>query len=343
MSANINFNAKTGSFSFVAAVKPAWHGLGTILPNRFTSAEAMEYANLNYHVGLAPIHMSIENGVNESTKVLIDDKYCTYRADTNVPFGIVGSKYEVVQNREAFSFFDSIVGENKAIYETAGALGKGEIIFLTAKLPDGIVLPGDDLIEKYLVLSMSHDGSKAITAMFTPTRVVCANTLAVAMANGSHKVTIKHTASAHDKLAEASKLMGLVQKSTHHIHEVILAMAKKPINDDQLAEYIKFVFLTPEQRKNLAETGDHTKSGISDRVLTTMDSVYDYSLSGIGQNMISTRGTLFGAYSGVTSWLFNQKEYRSTESRMKSLILEGTDYELNNKAYNIAANLLKTL
>ena len=112
------------------------------------------------------------------------------------------------------------------------------------------------------------------------------------------------------------------------------------ITDNQLTEYIKMVFLTKEEMKRLAETGDHRKAEISTRTIGIMEQVANFTLKGIGQDMLSTKGTLFGAYSGVTGWLFNEKEYKTNDSRMQNLIFEGTDYKLNSKAFNVATELI---
>lgn len=339
MADNINrFNQK---FSFVSKIEPAWHRKGTILDHAFTAEEAMYHANMGYIVALAPLYAKFSNDKNDPNRGKeLTENFATYRTDTRDIFGVVGSRYEVIQNTAAFSFFDTIVGEKKAIYETAGVLGKGETIFLTAKLPNSIILPGDDLVDQYLLFTMSHDGTKPVTAIFTPTRVVCANTLAVALSNGANRVVIKHTKSALDKIKEAGRLMGLVSKRSEVTTEILNAMAKVRINDDQLTEYIKMVFLTKEEMKRLAETGDHRKAEISTRTIGVMEEIADFALTGVGQEMISTKGTLFGAYSGVTGWLFNKKEYKTDDARMKSLVLEGTDYNLNNKAFLTAQSLI---
>lgn len=339
MADNINrFNQK---FSFVSKIEPAWHRKGTILDHAFTAEEAMYHANMGYIVALAPLYAKFSNDKNDPNRGKeLTENFATYRTDTRDIFGVVGSRYEVIQNTAAFSFFDTIVGEKKAIYETAGVLGKGETIFLTAKLPNSIILPGDDLVDQYLLFTMSHDGTKPVTAMFTPTRVVCANTLAVALSNGANRVVIKHTKSALDKIKEAGRLMGLVSKRSEATTEILNAMAKVQITDDQLTEYIKMVFLTKEEMKRLAETGDHRKAEISTRTIGVMEEIADFALTGVGQDVLSTKGTLFGAYSGVTGWLFNKKEYKTDDARMKSLVLEGTDYNLNNKAFLTAQSLI---
>src|SRR5688500_9234131 len=129
MAHNLNFN--NGKHSFFSVKEKAWHGLGTIVQDVPNSEQAIELAGLNYEVGLEPVIMA-----NSGT--IIPNTFATYRKDNGVPFGTVGSQYTILQNREAFGFFDSIVGKGEAIFQTAGALGKGETIFITAKLPEYI-------------------------------------------------------------------------------------------------------------------------------------------------------------------------------------------------------------
>jgi phage/plasmid-like protein (TIGR03299 family) len=345
MSANINKNRFTGTMSFVSAIEPAWHRMGTILPDKFTAENAILYANMGYVVAKAPLYAKFSDDrrlPDNERGCLVEDNFATYRTDTKDIFGVVGSRYEVVQNKDAFGFFDSIVGEGKAIYETAGVLGKGETIFLSAKLPNNIELPGKDLVALYVLLSMGHDGLRSVSAMLTPTRVVCANTLAIALSNGQNKVIIKHTKSALDRIKEAGKVMGLVTKTSDVTSELLNAMAKVKITDEQLKEYVTMVFLNEEERKRLALTGDHRIAEIPTRTIGVMEQVAEYYYSGVGQDTLSTKGTLFGAYSGVTGWLFNSKQYKNNDARLKSLVFEGEDYKLNGKALNIAESLINT-
>lgn len=341
MSHNINFNKLKGSYSFASANQPAWHLLGQIIDGAMTAEQAMNEANLAFTVKLAPLYAKFNDNKNDPDRgKQVKDRFATYREDTRDILGVVGSRYEVVQNASAFSFFDSIVGSGKAIYETAGALGLGETVFVTAKLPDYIVLPGEDLIEKYLLFTMGHDGNTPITAMFTPTRVVCANTLAIALSKGSNKVVIRHTASAHDKINEAAKLMGLVNKKTQETKEILEALVKKNITKEQVVNYVNYVFLTDSELENLAKTGSHKEAGVSERRVKIIDYVTDYVDTGVGQNTIATRGTLFGAYSGITSYFQNGKDYKNDEVKMKSLIMEGIDYKLSQRAFDIAKELI---
>jgi hypothetical protein len=143
-----NIYENNGVAAFASAIEPAWHQLGQVLPGVMTSEEAIREAQLDYEVGLAPLIADMDkqfqkedgkrvNPAEPNYHRLLDvpKNFATYNKSTRAVYGVVGSKYTVIQNKDAFGFFDSIVGEGEAIYETAGALGNGETIFITAKLP----------------------------------------------------------------------------------------------------------------------------------------------------------------------------------------------------------------
>jgi hypothetical protein len=168
-----------------------WQNLGIELINPATAREAIVTAGLDYTVVKKPLKEVVR--LNHTADV--SDRWATVRTDTGDILGIVGDSYEPIQNRDAFTFFDSLVGTEKAIYETAGTLGRGERIWILAKLPGFIQVHGKDIVNKYLLLSNSHDGSSPIEVKLTPIRVVCNNTLTAAM-KGAGKVQIRHTSNA---------------------------------------------------------------------------------------------------------------------------------------------------
>lgn len=150
-----------------------WHRLGTRLDEPATAHEAINAAGLDYEVELTRLVT-----VND---IPIPHKLAVVREDSHAILGVVGNTYRPVQNRECFGFLDAVVADGSLRYHTAGALGKGERVWMLAKLPDDIrVKNSDDITEKYLLLSNSHDGSSSLRVFFTPIRVVCANTLAIA-------------------------------------------------------------------------------------------------------------------------------------------------------------------
>ncbi|TKT84718.1 DUF932 domain-containing protein [Dyadobacter frigoris] len=304
MSHNLHLNENTGNHSFFAVKEKAWHGLGQIVQQAPTSGEAIGLAGLDYQVvktpvKTAPFDLRIED-IGEGAKVkemVVPNHFATVRADSMQPLGIVGKDYHIVQNKDAFSFFDAVAQQHQVSYETAGALGRGERIFITAKLPGYIRVGENDLIEKYIFLTNSHDGSGSITAAFTPVRIVCQNTLNAAMGNLSGAVRIRHTANAKERLQQAHKIMGLAEKITQEKEALFNHWAKFRINDKQLKRLIEMAMAS--SRETLGNVLDGKTDLLSSQYLNTVEDVYEYALSDPSQNMATTAGTVFGAYNSV--------------------------------------------
>jgi phage/plasmid-like protein (TIGR03299 family) len=331
MAHNLNFNERLQRHSFFSVKEKAWHSLGVVLDKCPTSADAIKLAGLDYDVAKTPVLCNPEN----LGSVVIPDKFATYRTDTKNVFGIVGDRYSIVQNRDAFTFFDEIVGEGAAIYETAGCLGNGEIIFITAKLPDYIRVGNDDLIEQYLFLTSSHDGSGAIQVAFTPVRIVCNNTLNFALKNCSNKLTIRHTESAKNKLAQGHKVMGIVHKVSDELSQAFNQMAKVKITDPELVSFIK-KSLAPNKE---ALTKIEASEELSTRFTNMISDCYLYAATNHTQQMETTAGTLFGAYNAVTGYFQNVKNYKNDEVKLKG-ILEGSTFNQTQDAFNLALSMM---
>ncbi|SEO99124.1 phage/plasmid-like protein TIGR03299 [Mucilaginibacter gossypiicola] len=239
MAHNLFYNEQTGKTSFFSVKQKAWHGLGLIVADHPTSAEAIRFAGLDYTVEKRPLFTNVlANDLTDGEdfgKIAVPNFYATVRNDNNSVLGVVGKDYEVVQNADAFQFFDAIVGGGSGIqYETAGALGNGERVFITAKLPDYIKVGRADLIEQYLFLTTSHDGFGSISAAFTPIRIVCNNTLNAALRNQTGAIKIRHTASANDRLKQAHTLMGISNTMATELEELFNYWTKVRITDKQV-------------------------------------------------------------------------------------------------------------
>jgi phage/plasmid-like protein (TIGR03299 family) len=327
MAHNLNFNEKLNRHSFFSAKEKAWHGLGIVVPETVNSAEAIKLAGLDYNVAKLPNVHRLPSG----QEIVSDNSFFTYRTDTNQIFGDkIGSRYEIVQNLEAFEFFDAIVGKGEAIYETAGALFNGERIFITAKLPDYIrVGNGDnDLIEKYIFLSSSHDGSGAIQAAFSSVRIVCFNTLNLALKNCTNKVSIRHTKDASKKLAEAHKIMKISNKLTEELSEVYNQMTKVKITDKELRKFIETVMMPPAKETL-------TEEEFSTRFTNKIDEMMNYALGNSTQQLDTTKGSLWGFLNGVTGYYQNVKSYKSADDKVAD-IFGGNAERVCQKAFDLA-------
>jgi len=347
-----NLNIINGKASFFSAKEICWHKLGVVTNKALNSSEAIIMAGLDYKVGLAPIYVPvkrirvdealnfrevarlIENEKpNYSEIKTIPKKFGTFREDTGIPFGVVGGKYTIVQNIEAFDFFDSIIGKGLAQYETAGALGNGETIFITAKLPDTLLVNGKDPIDKYLLFTNTHDGSGAIQVLFTPIRVVCNNTLTMALQGANFKFTVRHTKSANDKLQNAAKVLGITNKATNELQEVFDIMSKTRMDDNMLTNFITTA---------LDLQVDEQTGKLSTKAKNILNNVLEYNSIGIGQDIESCKGTVFGAYNAITGYFQNVKSYDNNEDKMNDIIF-GTSARKINTAYNIGLKLIKQL
>ena len=335
MGHNINFNEQTGKHSFFSVKEKAWHGLGQIVQDYPTSTEALKFAGLDYVVSKEDIYTTSYNNDGQPMDFTkrIKTHFATMRKDTADVLGVVGKDYEIVQNKDAFTFFDSIVGGDGIQYETAGALGKGERIFITAKLPDYIKVGNDDLIEQYLFLTTSHDGFGSITAAFTPIRIVCNNTLNAAFRNCSNAIKIRHTSNVKERLEQAHKVMGISYKLSEYLETAFNQWSKVRIDDKQVMKLIQLAMVpNKEVLKDL-------QSGMMDELSTCYknmwDSVYEYAMSSPTQQTETTKGTVFGAYNSVTGYFQNIRSYKTDEAKVKSLLFGGTAQQRTQKAFNL--------
>ena len=341
MAHNINFNEKTGKYSFFSVQQKAWHGLGQIVEQYPTSQEAIKHAGLDYEVVKSPLFtkgsgiIETANGMEVgSSELEVPDYFANVRTDNNTVLGVVGKDYQIIQNREAFSFFDSIIGGDGIFYETAGALGQGERIFITAKLPNYIrVGNGDDIVEKYIFLTTSHDGSGSITAAFTPVRIVCQNTLNASLRNMTNVVRIKHTSGAKQRIEDAHKVMGLANTMSDQLEGIFNEWTKVSVSDPEIKKLIQLA-LCPNK-----ETLELIKKGAEDEMSTvfknTVEDAFAYAMISESQQMETTKGTLFGAYNSVTGYYQNVRNYKNDEAKLQSIVLGGTAQLKSQKAFEL--------
>lgn len=341
MAHNINFNEQTGKHSFFSVKEKAWHGLGQIVQDYPTSAEALKFAGLNYHVEKRKLFTYnnqnlFGNADTIATNIQVPNYYATIRTDNETVLGVVGKDYEVVQNVDAFAFFDAIVGGDGIQYETAGALGKGERIFITAKLPGYIKVASDDLIEKFLFLTTSHDGFGSITAAFTPVRIVCNNTMNAALRNHTASIKIRHTANAKERLEQAHKVMGISNALSLQLEGIFNQWAKVRITDKEVKKLIQLALTPNKEVLQNVQAGKEDK--ISSRFSNLCDAVYEYNQASPTQQTVTTKGTVFGAYNAVTGYFQNIKSYKDDEAKLKSLLYSGTAQTKTQKAFALCVD-----
>lgn len=257
------------------------------------------------------------------------NNYSTYRTDYNIPLGSVKNKYTIVQNIDAFNFFDDAIGKNKAIWQNAGAWGNGERIFVSAKLPDNILVKGDP-VDTYLVFTNSHDGSSGVKILFTPIRILCKNTLNAAIRMSTNYVTFRHTNKVHNKIALAQEVLGISKIYAKETGEIYESLAGIKMNDDQVINYLCRQYLTEQEATAVIQNG-HTFKQIVDRYWMAIEGAdismrkanqisdtWAYYNEGPGQQAIA--GTAWGAANAISGYFSNVDTSVTGVKRLDSLL-----------------------
>lgn len=338
MAHQLYFNELTQAHSFFSVKEKAWHGLGKIVEDYPTSQEALRYAGLDYEVVKEDLYTTSFNmdGQAMDHNKRVKTHFATIRKDTGEILGVVGKDYEIVQNTDTFAFFDSIVEGEGILYETAGALGQGERVFITAKLPGYIRVGKDDCIDKYLFLTTSHDGFGSIMAAFTPVRICCNNTLNAALRNKTNCIRIRHTANAKERLQQAHKLMGISNQLSVQMENIFNHWSKVPVTDNQLNQLIRQT-LVPN-KEALQALNEGREEECSTYYQHICDSAFTYAMSNDTQQLETTRGTLFGAYNGITGYFQNVRQYKDDTAKMKSLLYGGLAQQRGQVAFNLCTS-----
>jgi phage/plasmid-like protein (TIGR03299 family) len=318
MSANINVVNGVATMAYTG--ERPWHNLGQYVEGEAMTAEqALELGHLNYKVSKEPLTTTF-NG--EAIK--IKHKVAVIRQDTMQSIGIVGPKYKLLQNVDAFSFFDAIVGKGEAIYHTVGALGDGEKIWLMAKLPKDINVKGD-ITESFLLLYNAHDGSSAVRAKFTPVRVVCQNTLNAALGkDGNKEINIRHTTNIETKLKTAHKLLDIAARTMDYTEKVYIKLAETKVSESEVKAFLDI--LIPE----------HADATFNTRRNNILVGIREKFVSGKGNN----GETLWDLYNGVTEYVdFDRTVKKNTPRWIASTF--GSGSKIKSDAFRLVSSLAK--
>lgn len=331
---------RTDNMMYVGEVP--WHGIGTRLEGRPTSEEAIKASGLDWEVGLKPLFAgeylpdaTVDGeGPNEvpevesPTNLRLVSHRATFRKTDGRILGVVGSTWKPLQNRDAFKFFDPFVEAGQAMYETAGSLRNGQRVWILAELakdPLVIVPQADDVVKQYLLLSNGHDGTFAIRVGYTPVRVVCANTLSLAINDEASKlVKITHHGSANEALEKVRDVMNAVQKTFEATAQQYRELAAVGCDETTLKRYVNLVFaekrvIDAAKRKNIeqfptmdaliaelrsevteAEVAGELKSRIYPKVAELFE-------GGRGNALPGVRGTLWGAYNAINEYIVHER------------------------------------
>jgi phage/plasmid-like protein (TIGR03299 family) len=311
-----------------------WHGLGTPIQGAMTTEEAFIKGGVDFEV---------EKQSFKTVAGIDCPKWMvTVRKDTKVPLGVVGKDYEVVQNRDVFKFFDIALkeapeGEDApAIIDTVGALGKGERVFMMAALPGEVEVTHDDLVERYLLLTTSHDGSYSIKILFTPIRVVCQNTLHAAMSGAKSVVSIRHTKNVEASLEQAHRMLAESHKYWFRAMSAFRYMGTIEMDGAKVKDFLDKVFPARAKKGEMTtdpETGEEVPvMAVGPKMQKIRDEIvrlYDGGAEGF--NLAGH--TAWGMWNAVTQWIDHSRKSRTGINQWENSVF-GLGASIRQKSFD---------
>lgn len=287
---------RDGQVAFALRGAPAWHGLAQTTfteEQAVTTAEMLDGALLNnWNVRLEELILPEGYTSDKDNFMVVRDNPFT-QGEVNV-LGTVGERYRTYQNEELFAFGDNLL-DGGGYWESAGSIKGGRVVFGSLKLDKSIMLDPSGVADKtdsYLLVTTSHDGSTAIQAMITPVRVVCQNTLRVALNNFKSSFKVRHTATANGRVEEARTVLGIAHTYLDEFELQAQALFNTAISDKQFMEIVEALYPTPDSESAKASITKHEAK------IDTITDLYFLSPTQYG-----IKGTAWGAYNALTERL----------------------------------------
>ena len=299
-----------------------WHRLGKKVEHSLTAEEAITESGLDWPVDEAQVF--INSQPRDEYKALV-------RSDNGFVLNVVNKTYKPVQNRDAFKFFDEVTTVGSAKYHTAGSLNQGRQIWLLAKLPGELVITKEDVVEKFVLLANGHDGYHALTMQWTPIRVVCQNTLNIALADSAVRFYARHTQNALQKAGAARDILGIANRFYTEFLEKCQQMVKVPaLPAPNLSRLISNI-VGIEEGITVEESHKFRKEAYN--------KIMDLVETGKGQTP-DIRGTDWGVFNAVAEWADFYMPVRSKREGARSeSILFGRGADIKREAWDkITAN-----
>jgi phage/plasmid-like protein (TIGR03299 family) len=288
---------ENGEVAFASLRQPAWHNLGTVFEEEVNTAEMLKLAHLdNWNVRLEDVAIP-ENFESDKSYSFVT-RTNPFDKTKNDVLGVVGERYVPLQNEDLFSFGDNLL-DGGGRWETAGSIRGGRVVFGSIALTDSITLDPNgraDKIDNYLLINTSHDGSIAIQASITPVRVVCANTLNLALSSFKGKKDVKqtfkirHTQTAEGKIAVAREALGLAHKYIDEFSAIANQMIETEITNAQFDKIVELAYPAPTKDAK----GSQKKY---DGKMDLIQSIY------VGKYNDTISGTAWGAFNALTERL----------------------------------------
>jgi phage/plasmid-like protein (TIGR03299 family) len=285
-----------GETEFFSAVTRCWHQLGQLTDRQLTAEEAIKEARLDWEVEQVPVYHQAEGELQE-----IPDQFLVRRKDNLRPLSIMTKKYQVIQNHETFSFADEIIGTGQAVWDTAGSINGGRVVFMQVELEGHLFLksnPDDKTVKKVLFVN-SHDGSKALMGMVTPIRVCCKNTMGQALKNNTNQFKIYHRKNFQSKKDEAAKILGLASAYFDDLQFVMDSLAEQQVTKSYAEGFVNA--LIPSNKDDVSTRTENRRG-----VITNL------FYNGKGNN----GETKWDLYNAVTEYVDHHSNGRVTGTRL---------------------------
>jgi phage/plasmid-like protein (TIGR03299 family) len=330
-----------------------WHGLGKQVERGVTEEEMLDAAQLAWDVEKVPVYVATGNEVEGVRYVECKENAAIRRASDGKVLGVVGIGYEPVQNREAFASIASLRVEGHAEWETAGSIKGGKVVWALLKLNEPFeVVPGDE-VRSYLLVTNNHDGSRVFQARFTTIRVVCNNTLGMAIGNQRNRtqadrefdakdgtIRIRHTKNVSESVKEAGKILAATVRAAKKTAAMYQMMQKAAVSGTRMKEMIEEL---------IPPTASQDQTGVSN----IRNEIFRLSEEGAGTQIPGVRGTVWGFYNAATEYVDHvraavpestkkgpvppEKVQAAKDSRLGQIWF-GTGFSIKHTALKIAQN-----
>jgi phage/plasmid-like protein (TIGR03299 family) len=325
----------TGRPALYTAV-PAWHQLGNVVPGGSADIDqVLRLGGIDFDVDRRPV---LYRSAHDGPTRLLPDQFVTVRSDTGAGLGVVGARYEVLQNRHVFEFLQDLVDDHQVRWESAGALRDGRKVFVSMRLPDTLSIDAagvNDQIIPFLVAVNSHDGTTQAHVVVTPWRPVCGNTERFAVRDAHTRWGVRHTRNARDRIAEARRALGLSVTYYQRLAAEEEALARTDLAIAEFHQVIDDLWPAPgEDAPKRAETGHR-------RRVETLTGLYRGNSDRLGP-------TAYAAERAITEYADWKTVVRPTGSlRGRNLaarataVLEGANDEVKTKAHRRLLTLVR--
>lgn len=282
-----------------------WHGLGNQLPKKQSIEVWAQQAGMAFEIKESPVRFMTESAGSLGAIMTFPEQKVLYRSDTKAALSVVSNKYQVVQPREILEFYRDLTEVSGFELETAGVLKAGRKVWALAKTNQTATLKGNDVVNAYLLLATACDGSLATTAQFTSIRVVCNNTLAVALTNSSNAVKVPHNTSFDAQAVK--RQLGISVASWDAFMYRMKTLTERKVKSHEAMNYFLRVFTDPST----------TATGLSnERAMKKVQELYDGR--GKGAELASSKDTAFGLLNSVTEYVDHEKRARTVDHRLES-------------------------